>query len=145
MINKKVPEWVSQVRELYANGASDIEVCRELKITQRKFDSLYDDPDNIGFRELVDYGRTMAKAFWYEQARKALRDKSFNSTVWMFVMKNRYGWAEKSESLERSDIPANQLSLEEMQQRLNKVLPGIIKQLNPEIKDSEMLGGSSVN
>lgn len=143
--NPQVPEWVTKIKELYERGASDVEVCKEMKITQKRFDELYDDVDNAGFRTLVDMGRTMSKAFWYEQARKSLWDKTFNSPVWMFVMKNRFGWSEKSENIERSDTPVNQQSLDEIRSRLLKALPGIAKQLDPSLKDTDLLGNGLPN
>jgi hypothetical protein len=132
--------WVNEVKEAYSTGCSDVEVCKILKITQKKFDELYSDPDNTGFKQLVDMGRTMSKAYWYELARKNLWERSFNSTMWAFVMKNRFGWAEKSENLDKTDIPTDQLSLEELQQRLKKALPAVMKQLSPDLKDTDLLG-----
>lgn len=44
-------------------------------------------------------------------------------------MKNRYGWADKSEQIQRDDIPVEMLSKEELQQRINKLQSIYSKQL----------------
>lgn len=138
-MKSNLPEWVEKVKQEYALGASDEEVCKEIGITKNRFNSMYEDANNEGFRKLIDMGRMMSKAYWYGLARKNLWEKSFNYPLWYAVMKNRFGWAEKSENYERSDVPAEQQSLDELQAKLNKMLPGILKQLSPEMKDSDLL------
>jgi hypothetical protein len=90
-----VHDWDRIVLENYAKGASDEEVAYELKITMRKFNDLY--ATNNAFMEAVDTGRGWAKAFWLKIGRESLNDRTFNGTVWYNNMKNRWGWADKSE------------------------------------------------
>lgn len=90
-----INDWQTTMLEQYAGGASDEEVARELRLTMRRFRDLYQ-TDNT-FMEIVDQGRDWAKAFWLKVGRENLNDKSFNGPLWFNNMKNRWGWADKSE------------------------------------------------
>ena len=88
---------------------------------------------------MIDVGRMMSKAYWYEMARKNLYNKQFNTPLWTFVMKNRFGWAEKAENYEKSDIPTDQQSLDELRGRLLKMGPSVLKTIFPDKTESEMM------
>ena len=93
-----LPEgWDRVVGQEYKEGASDTEVRAKLRITDALFQSLYHDPQSSSFREIIDIGRMLAKGWWLEVGRKALRDKQFNAALWHMNMKNRYGWSDKTE------------------------------------------------
>lgn len=128
--------WKEIVVEEYKQGASDIEVCDALGMSKAEFDRMY--RDNQDFRELVDIGRLAQTAWWYRTGRKNLNNKSFNNTVWMFNMKNRFGWAEKSESTNVS-APEDQKTLDELQQDVVAKMPGILKRLGVQMKDAQIL------
>ena len=88
-------DWDSLV-QLYADGASDVEIAKELGVTIAKFYRLYE--ENPNFAEFVENGRSLAHAWWLTQSRKGLWNRSFNTSLFNFVMKNRYGWADKVEN-----------------------------------------------
>lgn len=85
----------------YANGASDVEIARALGITISKFYQLYE--KNKAFADFVDAGRTLAQAWWYQTGRRNLMTKGFNVTLYNFIMKNRFGWADKVEQADTTD------------------------------------------
>lgn len=89
--------WDRVVGQEYKEGASDTEVRAKLRITDALWLSLYNDPQSSAFKEIVDIGRMLAKGWWLEAGRKALRDKQFNAALWHMNMKNRYGWSDKTE------------------------------------------------
>lgn len=133
MIESKT--WIDLVIQTYMDGGSDVEVCKAIKTTPQKFNQKYKEDQK--FAELVDYGRMLSTAWWMEQARFAIKDKTFNTAMWQFVMKNRFGWADKTENLER--LPDHMTDLDSLKAKLNEVLPGIIKQLNPNVMDATLL------
>jgi hypothetical protein len=90
-----IHNWQDTVLNEYAKGASDEEVALALRITMRKFNDLYA-TDNA-FMETVDTGRGWAKAQWMKIGRDNLENKNFNGPLWYNNMKNRWGWADKSE------------------------------------------------
>ena len=54
--------------------------------------------ENAAFAQLVEYGRTLSQAFWESQYRKNLNNKNFNTALLNFYMKNKFGWADKTET-----------------------------------------------
>lgn len=113
-------KWVQTVAGNYAQGASDEEVAAALKISMTQFKRYYAaDPS---FTVAVDDGRGVAKAWWLAQGRENLHNKQFNYTGWFQNMKNRYGWADKSEVTDPSARPIEQQSDEDLQKNVEKLL-----------------------
>lgn len=137
-VTNKAPDWVGQVKEEYEQGASDVEVCKVLNITMTEFDNYY--ASNANFARLIDIGRMMSKAWWYSQGRKALANKEFNSPVWNFNMKNRFGWADKTENYSREDLPIENMSEDELKARIKKLHQAWVKQSEKEgVKQATVL------
>ena len=105
--------WATKMIRLYECGASDIEVCKELRISYNEFDSRKKS-DTI-FSQLVDFGRLASKSWWMELGRKgATGEKNFNYNAWYAVMKNRFGWSDRSEIVEGSEKNLDQQSKDEL-------------------------------
>mgnify|MGYP003440967725 CR=1 FL=1 len=121
-------KW-DEVIALYSSGASDIEVSAHLKMTSAQFDRSYQDVE--AFAKLIDYGRTLQKAWWYSTLRKNLTNKSFNPTLFNFAMKNLYGWADKVEttSTDGQELSADRAKaeLQSIMKRLNDKDPSLLK------------------
>lgn len=83
------------IEEAYTKGASDVEMCRILKMRPSDFEAKYNSDKH--FRELIDIGRMMRKAYWMDIGRQNLFNPKFNRNLWLDFMKNEFGWAEKSE------------------------------------------------
>lgn len=118
---------LQKVQSKYEEGGSDIEVAALLGLTRKEFYALIEEePD---FAKIVDKGRAVAEAWWYSMGRRALTWDKFQSSLYNFQMKNRFGWADKIDTGEKSsDQPHN---LDEAQAELQKVLKRIAK-TNPE-------------
>lgn len=129
-------KWAQILTAEYAEGASDVEIMAALRMSRPKFDENY--ANNPVFRELVDIGRIQASAFWHRIARKNILSKEFNTSVWSFTMKNRFGWAEKSDAT-INEVPKEQKSTDELRQQLVAMLPGVAKQLHVTKKESDLL------
>lgn len=108
---------------LYEEGASDVEVAKALNITETGFYSLVE--ENPAFATFVEKGRTMAKAWWYEQARTGIYAHKFNTTLFNFVLKNRYNWADKLDTNDTTD--KDPVSLDQMRGQLQSALKQISK------------------
>ena len=121
------PDWQALL-DSYAEGASDVEIARKLKLTIRRFYQLCE--ESPAFNDFADKGRTLAQAWWYEKGRTALFDKTFNTALWNFNMKNRYGWADKVESSDTTD--KDPVNLDEAKAQLASALRSLGKK-NPEL------------
>ena len=55
---------------------------------------------HIDFGDAVERGVSASQYFWEELGMRGTQGqvKGFNPTAWMFNMKNRFGWAEKTDS-----------------------------------------------
>lgn len=121
----KLPQgWEQIIAKEYTEGASDVEVRAKLRMTQGVWDSLYDDMVNTQFREIVDFGRVLSKAWWMSKARENLSSRNFNGNLWLMVMKNMFGWSEKTtiSTKEPSDLSHDELMsrISEVQKKLEK-------------------------
>lgn len=120
---EKGTAWAKLMLEEYEQGASDVEVCAALKLSEKDFDKRLAE-DEL-FARLVAIGRLQAKAFWYKQSRLGLRDRSFNTVLFIKTMQNRYGWSDKSENVERK--PDDQKSEEELKQEIDSLMKRMAK------------------
>lgn len=131
-------DLMKQVVEAYGEGAGDVEIARILGITINRFHDLCEENDQ--FAELVERGRTMAQAWWYEQGRKGLFADKFSASLYAFNMKNRFGWADKVEMGDKStDGPVNldqaTAELKATLRRIAKKNPEMLRDLNGDTDD----------
>lgn len=137
MSSSNLPDWVTKVRELYDEGATDVEVMKELKWTEKKFSEYYSTSE--GFKALVDFGRLSAKAWWMQKGRKNLENRSFNTPLYAIYMKNNFGWSEKQETT-GSVKPVEMMSADELKQEWQKNMPLMAKYLKTEgMTDAKVL------
>jgi hypothetical protein len=135
VLKEEPKSWLDKLIAAYQEGCSDVEVCSRLKITQSHFKTMYD--ENPKVRELVDFGRSLSYAWWMEQARLGLYNKTLNVNLWQFVMKNRFGWADKIETT--NGIPDDLANLDAVRAELESKLPGLLKALRPGLTDAAIL------
>lgn len=121
--------WAKDIVEYYSQGYSDAEVAAAMNINLRQFNAMLG--DNPTFAKLVEYGRTLQRAFWEGLARKNITNKSFNSPLYSFYMKNKFGWADK---IETSNVNENtNLNEDELRAEIERKLKKIN---NPELTDA---------
>lgn len=122
------PSTIEKVVALYGEGGSDVEVARLLGLSMRKFNELID--ENEKFAEVVERGRTLSQAWWYEMGRKGLTMDKFNGPLFGMNMKNRFAWADKVETGDKAgSMPMNQ---DEAAAQLRAALKRISKS-NPDL------------
>lgn len=134
---KKGPDW-KMLSQLYAEGASDVEIAKELGITISQF--LEMERDHPEFATFVAKGRTLSQAWWVYQARNNLWNKDFNTTLFNFNMKNRFGWADKIETNSTGDDSTKsadtlKAELAKAAKRLGSKYPELFRQLGEEQSD----------
>jgi len=93
----ELPElWYEEVLELYAEGASDVEIKVILNVSNDIWARwMKEEPE---FQETIKIGKELSRAWWETVGRRNLANGKFNSTLWYMNMKNRFGWADRSET-----------------------------------------------
>ena len=124
-----------QIIDLYSVGCSDAEVAAELRITIKEYHKTV--KDNAAFGKLVELGRTLSQAFWESQARRNLATKGFNSSLYAFYMKNKFGWADKVETTSTNEN--TNISLDDLQNQIANKLREFEKRNTPEVTDAQSL------
>lgn len=115
--------WVADMIKYYDQGMADEEVCRELNITMKQFESHC--IDSPAFKDLVDRGRDYAKAFWLKFNRLAAQKQlDASSDLLKFLMINRYGYGQKNDLSKTNVEPLDRAKIEE---QLVKELPDFYK------------------
>lgn len=126
MADKQI-DW-KLVTLAYEEGAADVEIARLLDITIADFYRL--EEENPAFAKFVEKGRTLSQAWWYEKARKGLFTKEFNTALWNFNMKNRFGWADKIDTSDTTD--KDPVNLDQAKSQLQSALKRMSSK-NPEL------------
>lgn len=127
--------WAKNIIEMYTAGASDAEVAASCNVTLQEYYRQL--ADNAAFSKLVEYGRTLAQAFWESQFRKNLTNKQFNTSLLAFYMKNKYGWADKTESVNGNDMGST--DLDALREQITKEVARFVKDSTPELTDAQRL------
>lgn len=130
----RTPDW-QQIKAIYEEGGGDPEVARALNITMKKFYELVEDVE--AFAEFVELGRTMSMAWWYEKGRTGLFADKFNSALYNFNMKNRFGWADKT------DISSSDKGVPASDDQLKSQFIQAVKRLAQ--KNPELLAAANIN
>jgi hypothetical protein len=104
------PDQKKQIEQMYTEGCSDSEVAAALGVTVKQFNSLYEKSKD--FATVIDAGRTVAQAWWEKTVRTGLFNKNLNVQLLTFAMKNKWGWADKSE-VKQSEEPMTDKAIDD--------------------------------
>lgn len=92
----EIPLWVAMILFLMSNGASKTEVKGVFSLSDDAFARLLEEEEE--FSRAIKKGEALSQRWWEKKGRKNLKSSSFNYTGWYMNMKNRFGWADKSEN-----------------------------------------------
>jgi hypothetical protein len=76
-------------------GASDVELRCLIGVASTAWYTLVD--DDIDFCKTVKECKELCAAWWERRGREMAIGADGNATVWIFNMKNRFGWRDKQE------------------------------------------------
>ena len=119
----KLPRgWQEKLLTLYSEGASDAEVQAEMKLHINLWRELMSDDE---FHKIVQYGRQLARAFWYSLPRKNLMNKEFNAALFKTYMSNVYAWSDKQSISETDQAFEESLNDDELLQKITTKLKAV--------------------
>lgn len=99
---KYKPEYKDVLLELMKQGASIEEICLELDVCRQTLYNWFEEYPEFLYtkKKAVEF----SKGWWMKQGRTQLENKDFNYTGWYMNMKNRFGWTDKSETKNKTEL-----------------------------------------
>lgn len=94
-VNDLPADWMDIVRDCGQNGQSAVTIRCKLGIGISGWETLLEDSED--FRETVKEAKALCEHWWEERGREMAMGEDGNATVWIFNMKNRFGWKDKTE------------------------------------------------
>lgn len=88
-------DWQEIMRECGQEGGSAVEARCLLGIGTSAWETLLEDSEE--FRQTEKERQALCEVWWERQGRRMTGGGDGNATVWIFNMKNRFGWRDKSE------------------------------------------------
>lgn len=111
--------WRDRMIELASEGASDVEVRVMLKISADLwYRWIEDEPE---FSSTVKICRDLCETWWEKNGRKMAAGAAGNSAVWIFNMKNRFGWRDKQEVEHSGHISYADMTDEELEHKIKRL------------------------
>jgi len=98
-------DFADTVVTLMKEGASIVEICLELNICKQTFYNWCKEHEE--FLDSKKKGVDFSEGWWMKKGRLNLENKDFSYTGWYMNMKNRFGWADKTENTTHVSIEPN--------------------------------------
>jgi len=93
-------DWKQIIMDCGQEGGSAVEMRCLLGIAQTAWETLLKDSED--FRVTVKAAQDLCQVWWERVGRGMATGDDGNATVWIFNMKNRFGWRDKQEIDHRS-------------------------------------------
>lgn len=107
-VNDLPPDWREIIMDCGQNGQSAVTIRCKLGIGIHGWETLLEDSED--FRETVKSAKALCEHWWEERGREMAMGADGNSTVWIFNMKNRFGWKDKTETEHSGNIGVTQIT-----------------------------------
>lgn len=88
-------DWQNIMRECGQEGGSGVEARALLGIGESAWYTLMEDCKD--FRRTEKERQALCQVWWERQGRMMTTGEAGNATVWIFNMKNRFGWRDKQD------------------------------------------------
>lgn len=96
-------EIAHRLPEMFADGESVAEVCRELGVARSTFYEWVSRHEE--FSEAYELGQTFAEAAWCRVGREAaMGERRISASCWIFCMKSRYHWSDNPRPEEEEEL-----------------------------------------
>lgn len=122
-VNDLPPNWKDLMIDCGQEGGSAVEARCLLGIGESAWETLLEDSEE--FRGTEKQRQALCEVWWERRGRKMAEGDDGNATVWIFNMKNRFGWRDKQEIDHRTpdgiQLQTTELTDEEMTERLKQL------------------------
>lgn len=106
-------DWQEVMTQCYEQGGTDVEV-RTLLVTKDNPRGISSETfyrfaeDHEEFLATIKRGKDLSYAWWIGRGRMGVgQGKDFNATAFIFMMKNMFGWGDKTGEESADKVPAN--------------------------------------
>lgn len=107
----KLPEdWKAVLIACGEDGGSAVEMRRLLGIAQTAWETLLADSED--FRVTVKDAQDACNVWWERLGRKLSADGGGNAAIWIFNMKNRFGWRDRADDAGDDAVTPTPLKVE---------------------------------
>lgn len=89
-------DWKQRMLAQAAEGASAVEIRHAIGIGRSAWETLLEDSDE--FRAAEKDAKELCEVWWERSGRNLAVGGGGNSAIWIFNMKNRFGWRDKQET-----------------------------------------------
>ena len=94
---------------MFDDGESVAEVCKKLGVVKQTFYNWVE--KYPAFKKAYEEGLFRSEAWWMELGRNGAAGKEkINPATWIFNMKNRFGWKDRTEHTGHNDGPMTHLT-----------------------------------
>lgn len=94
-VNDLPADWKQIIMDCGQEGGSAVEMRCLLGIGESAWGTLLEDSED--FRGTVKAAQALCEVWWERRGRDMATGGDGNATVWIFNMKNRFGWRDKQE------------------------------------------------
>lgn len=118
-------DWKQIVMDCGQEGGSEVEMRALLGVGDSAWYTLKEDSEE--FRQTIKYAKELCAVWWERQGRRMTTGADGNASVWIFNMKNRFGWRDRIEQDNVSSDgsmtpkPAVQVTAEELRDVLKEL------------------------
>lgn len=109
--------WQTRFIEMGKEGCSDVEIRAEFGISDCLWYRWIDEDEE--FSRTAKIAKAACHAKWEEMGRKmAFGQVDGNPTTWIFNMKNRFNWKDKTETDQSVKLQVTEMTDEELDRRI---------------------------
>lgn len=123
-----------KVIEMFACGSTVVEVCRFLGIHKSTFYRWLKDERKGDFQRTIELGIQASEAYWTQIGRDNLDNKSFNTSLYAFMMVNKFNYRS---TYSKQEVEKKETKTTTVEVKKAVDVESIIDKLNESMKEGE--------
>ena len=119
---------------MFACGSTVVEVCRFLGIHKSTFYRWLKDERKGDFQRTIELGIQASEAYWIQIGRDNLDNKSFNTSLYAFMMVNKFNYRS---TYSKQEVEKKETKTTTVEVKKAVDVESIIDKLNESMKEGE--------